>query len=133
VGGIGILGDVEVFLNYAARIGEEGPVSADPRAIFAGLGNVVGADCDQPTIGNFEFTVELNESFRLPAVLGTETSPAEDEDHWMLSLQIGELPMFRSVIGKLVVGERSSWNNVRSHINSPQTDGLAQIQNSNSE
>ena len=37
----------------------------------------------------------------------------------MLSLQFGELPTFRGVIGKLVVGEDGPWNNVRSHIQPP--------------
>jgi hypothetical protein len=30
-------------------------------------------------------------------------------------LQFGELPAFRGVVGKLVVGESGSWNYVRSH------------------
>jgi hypothetical protein len=31
----------------------------------------------------------------------------------MLSLQFGEPPAFRAVVGKLVVGEDRSWNNVK--------------------
>jgi hypothetical protein len=62
--------------------------------------------------------MEFNKPFSLPAVLGAETSAAEDENHWMLSLQLGELPAFRGVVGKLIVGEYSSWNNVRSHMKS---------------
>jgi hypothetical protein len=30
-------------------------------------------------------------------------------------LQFGELPVFRGVVGKLIVGEDSPWNNVRAH------------------
>jgi hypothetical protein len=63
--------------------------------------------------------MELNKPFSVPAVLGAETSAAEDENHWMLSLQFGELPMFRGVIGKLIVGEDRPGNNVRSHIQPP--------------
>src|SRR5712671_7898336 len=62
--------------------------------------------------------MECNKPFSLPAVLGAETSAAEDEDHWMLSLQFGELPAFRGVVGKLIVGEDSPWNNVGSHMKS---------------
>jgi hypothetical protein len=62
--------------------------------------------------------MELNKPFSLPAVLGAETSAAEDENHGMLSLQIGELPALRCVVGKLVVGEDRPWNNVRSHMKS---------------
>ena len=59
--------------------------------------------------------MELHQPFSLPAVLGAETSAAEDENHWILPLQFGELPAFRGVVGKLIVGEDSPWNNVRSH------------------
>jgi hypothetical protein len=31
-------------------------------------------------------------------------------------LEFGELPAFRGVIGKLIVGEDGAWNNVRSHM-----------------
>ena len=44
VEGIGVLGDVEIFLDDAPRIGEEGPVCTDAAAVFVGLGDVVGAD-----------------------------------------------------------------------------------------
>jgi hypothetical protein len=59
--------------------------------------------------------MELNQPFCLSAVLGAETSAAEDKNHWMLSLQFGELPVFRGVVGKLIVGEDSPWNDVGSH------------------
>ena len=35
--------------------------------------------------------MELNKPLSLPAVLGTETSAAEGENHRILSLQLGEL------------------------------------------
>jgi hypothetical protein len=59
--------------------------------------------------------MEFNKPLSLPAVLGAETSAAEDENHGMLPLQFGELPAFRGVVGKLIVGEDSPWNNLRSH------------------
>jgi hypothetical protein len=62
--------------------------------------------------------MKLNKQFRLPPVLGAKASAAENEDHGMLSLQLGELPSFRGVIRQLIVGEYSSCNYVRSHINS---------------
>jgi hypothetical protein len=60
--------------------------------------------------------MEFNKPFILPALLGAETSAAEDENHWMLSLQFGELPAFRGVVGKLIVGEDSFRNNIRPHL-----------------
>jgi hypothetical protein len=62
--------------------------------------------------------MEFDKPFGLPAVLGAETSAAEDEDHRMLSLQFRELPVFRGVVRKLVVGKDSPWNDVGSHMKS---------------
>jgi hypothetical protein len=59
--------------------------------------------------------MELNKHFRLPAILGAVTAAAEDENHGMLSLQFGELPAFRGVVGKLIVGKDCPRDNVRSH------------------
>jgi len=112
---ISVFGDVEIFLDDTPRVGEERPVGADSAAIFIRLSDIVGADRDQPAIGNLELTMQCNQPFGLPAVLGAETSAAENENHGMLSLQFGELPAFRGVVGKLIVGEDSPWNNVRSH------------------
>src|ERR1700675_4143874 len=63
--------------------------------------------------------MEFNKPFCLPAVLGAESSAAKDENHWVWSLQFGELPAFRGVIGKLIVGEDRPGNNGRSHIQTP--------------
>jgi hypothetical protein len=87
----------------------------DSDAIFIRLGDIVGADGDEPTIGNLEFAMELDKPFRLTAVLGAETSAAENQNHGMWPLQFGELATFRGVVGQLIVGEDRPWNNVRSH------------------
>src|SRR6266481_7866371 len=60
--------------------------------------------------------MQLKSSFRLPPILRAVASTAENEHHRILSLQLGELPSLCSVVGKLVVGEHSPRNNVRSHI-----------------
>jgi hypothetical protein len=60
--------------------------------------------------------MELNQSFRLPTILGAEPSTAEDENHRMWPLQFGELPAFRSMIGKLIVGKDRSGHDVSSHM-----------------
>jgi hypothetical protein len=110
-----VFGNVEIFLDNTRSVGEERPVGPDPTAIFTRLSNIVGADCDKSAIANLELTMELNQPFSLPAVFGAEASPAEDENHRVLSLQFGELPPLSGVVGKLIVGEDSPWNNVRSH------------------
>jgi hypothetical protein len=47
-------------------------------------------------------------------VFRTVASTTEHENHRMLSLQFGEPPAFRSVVGKLIIGEHRSWKDVRS-------------------
>jgi hypothetical protein len=54
----------------------------------------------------------------LTAIFGAEAAAAEDENHGMRSLHIGELPAFRGVVGKLVIWKDGPWNNVSSHVNS---------------
>src|SRR5262249_22511530 len=103
---------------FPPDIGEERPVRADAAAVFIGFGDIVRADCDQPAIPHLELTMKLNEPFMLPAVLGAVTSATENENHWILFLKFRELPALRGVIGKLVIGEHSSWKNVGSHIQS---------------
>jgi hypothetical protein len=102
-------------LDFPPRVGEERPGRADSGAIFIRLGDIVGADCDQPAIGNLEFMMELNQPFRLAAVLGSVTPAAEYENQGVVSLQVGELPVFRGVVGKFIVGKDSPWNDVRAH------------------
>src|SRR5262249_11960979 len=115
---ISVFGDVEIFLDGPTGVGEERPVSTDAAAIFIRLSDVVGAYRDQATIADLDLTMELNEPFMLPAVLGAVPSAAEQENHWIFSLQFGELPAFRGGVGKFVVREDSSWDDVRSHTQS---------------
>jgi hypothetical protein len=115
---IGIFGDVEIFLDDTPHVGEERPVGVDSAAIFIRLGEIVGAHRDKAAIGNLELTMEFDKSLSLPAVLGAKTSAAEDENHGIWSLQLGELSALSGVVRKLIVGEDRPWNNVRSHVKS---------------
>jgi hypothetical protein len=87
----------------------------DSSAKFIRLCDIVAANRDQAAIANLEFTMKLDQSFMLPSVLWAVTAAAEDDHHRILSLQFRELPPFRGVIGKLVIGKLSSGNDVRSH------------------
>jgi hypothetical protein len=118
VGRVCVFGDVEILLDDTPGVGEERPVGTDPATIFVRLGDIVGADRNQPAVGNFELTMELNQSFRLPAVFGAETAAAKDKNHRMRSLLVGELSAFGRVVRKLVVGENGSRDDVRSHLKS---------------
>ncbi len=115
VGGIRVFGDVEIFLDHARRVREKRPVRADVGAKLIGLGDIVGADCDQPAIANLELAMEFHEQFRLAAIFRAESTAAENQNHGMLCLQLGELAMLAGVIGELVVGENGPRNNVSSH------------------
>src|SRR5882672_8934722 len=81
VDGIRVFGNVEIFLDNTPRVGKERPVGADASAVFTGLSNIVGADCDKAAIANLHLTMELYKLFSLPAVFGAEASAAEDKNH----------------------------------------------------
>ena len=73
---VGVFGDVEIFLDGAAGVGEERPVGADAGAIFIRLGDIVGADGDEAAVGDFEFAMKLDEEFSLATVFRAEASAA---------------------------------------------------------
>ena len=90
------------------RVGEKRPARADSGAKLIRLGDVVRANRDQPAIAYLELMVKLEKSFMLAAILGTIISAAKNENCRMLSLEFREFPTLRRVIGKLVIGERST-------------------------
>jgi hypothetical protein len=59
--------------------------------------------------------MQLDEEFCLPAVLGAIPSAAEYENHGMLTLQLGELTAFCSMVGEFVIGEKRAGHNIGSH------------------
>ena len=81
-------------------------MGADSAAILIRLRDVVGSNRDQAAIGNLELTMEGNQPFSLPSVLGAESSAAKYENHWIVVLQFGELPALRGVVGKLTASWR---------------------------
>ena len=105
---IGILGDIEVLLNDAARIRKKWPMRADPGPEFICVGDVVCADRHQPAITDFHLTMELKQSFMLPAIFRAISAAAENHDHRIQRLQLGQLAMFPGLIRKLVIWEDSS-------------------------
>jgi hypothetical protein len=52
-------------------------VCADAGAIFVGFRQTVGADGDEPAIGNLQLAMKLNQELCLTPVFRTEASPAE--------------------------------------------------------
>jgi hypothetical protein len=99
---ISVFGDVEIFLDDTPRVGEERPMGTDSAAIFIRLSDIVGANRDKAAKGNLELTMD-SISPSGPAVLGAKTSAAEDENHWMVYLQLGELSAFSGVVVRNVI------------------------------
>jgi hypothetical protein len=62
-----------------------------------------------------ELAMQLDEALGLTAVFGAEASAAEDEDHRMNRLKLGELAALGGVIGEFVVGEDRAGDDVWSH------------------
>src|SRR5215470_14538948 len=62
--------------------------------------------------------MKLDQSFGLPALFGAIAPATEDQNHWILPLQFGELPACRGVVGKLIVGKDGPWADVGPHVNS---------------
>jgi len=114
---VGVFGDVEIFLDGAAGVREKRPVGVDASAVFICFGDVVGADGDEAAIGDFEFAMELHEEFGLAAIFGAEASAAEDQNHGMRALEVGEFAVLGGVVGKVVVGKCGAGNDVGSHGN----------------
>ena len=84
--GIGILGDVEILLDDAPRIGKKRPVCPDPRAKLVSLSDIVGANRDEATVANFHLAMQLKKAFMLSPVLWTKGAPAQNENRRVLSL-----------------------------------------------
>jgi len=127
---IRVFGNIEIFLNYAPRVGQERPVGANSAAKFIGLNNSVGSDCDQPAICNLELAVELNEALMLPTLLRAVTAATENKNHRIWPLEFRELPALGAVVGKLIIGEDSAWNNIISHLQNFSVCGCVSKRNS---
>jgi hypothetical protein len=62
-------------------------VSADTTTIFVRLSDIVGTDRDKSAIANLDLTVEFKKPFSLSAILGAETTAAEDPRGKSLNLE----------------------------------------------
>src|SRR4029077_12629487 len=79
--GVRVLGDVEILLNLASRIGQKGPMSADAGAVLIRRKHVVGTDSDQAGVTNFHLVVKLDQALGLAQVLRAVSSAAKHRDH----------------------------------------------------
>ena len=87
-------------------------MSADTGAVLIGEGDVIGAYGDEAAVGDFKLAMEFDKAFGLAAIFGAETPSAEDEDHGVRSLEVGELAALCSVIGELIIREEYAGDDV---------------------
>ena len=52
----------------------------------------------------------------LSPLFWAETAATEDKNHRIWPLEFRELPALGAVVGKLIIGEDSAWNNIISHL-----------------
>src|SRR6266850_307326 len=75
--GVRVLGDVEILLNFASRIGQKGPMSADAGSVLIRRKHVVGTDSDQARVTDFHLVVKLDQTLGLASLLRAVSSPAK--------------------------------------------------------
>lgn len=68
------VGDVQILLRLAPRVGEERPVAPHAVSELVGLEEVIGRDGDQAAIAHLHLARRLQESLVLPPVLRTEAT-----------------------------------------------------------
>ena len=91
--GVGVLLNVEVLLDRALWVGEEGPLGADRRAELLDRVVVVRRDRGDLRVGDRDLRVERGELQVLLVLLRAVVAAREREDQRVLALQLAELRM----------------------------------------
>jgi len=102
---VGILLDVEIFLNCSLGIRKEGPLGADRRAEFLERMMIVGGDGCYLSVRHGDLRVERRQFPMLLVLLGAVVSARERENQWISALQLAELARLARMVGQFVVGE----------------------------
>src|SRR5215212_1114986 len=113
--GIGVLPDVELFLDDSARIREERPLRTDRVAELLGRVVLVGGDCGDFGVGDVDLRIVRGELEVLLVLLWAVVAAREREDHRILALDLAEPARDALVVGQLVVGESVAWDDVGAH------------------
>src|SRR6266853_323773 len=79
--GVRILGDVEVLLNLACRIGQKGPMGSSAAAIVIRRKQVVGTYSDEAGVTDLHLAVKFDQTLGLSLVPRAESSAAKHQDH----------------------------------------------------
>jgi hypothetical protein len=84
--GVGVLLDVQVLLNHATHVGEEGPLGADRRSELLELVMPVGRDRGDLGLGDDDLRIGRGELEVLLVLLRAVVAARESEDEWILAL-----------------------------------------------
>ena len=103
--------DVEVLLDGALRVGEEGPLGADGRTELLDRVVVVGRDRSDLGIGDPDLRVERGEL--LLVLFRAVVAAREREDQWVVALQLAEPAHGFGVVRQLAVGKDAAWARCR--------------------
>ena len=87
---VGVLLDVEVLLDGAVRVREEGPLGADRRAELLERVVVVGRDRGDLRVGDRDLRIERGELKVLLVLLRAVVAAREREDQRVVALQLAE-------------------------------------------
>ena len=122
--GVGVLLDVEILLDDALRVGEEGPLGADRGTELLERVMLVGRDRGDLRVGDGDLRIERGELEMLLVLLRAVVAAREREDQGIVALQLAELSGDVLVVGQLVVGERGAGLDVRAHGRTPFALGM---------
>ena len=111
--GVGVLLDVDVFLNLSLRVGEEGPLGSDGRTEFLKSMVIVGGDRGDLGIRHGNLRVERGELQMLLVLLRAVVAARERENQRVVALDFAEFALCARVIWQFVVGENSSGYDIR--------------------
>src|SRR3954471_8316754 len=112
---VGVLLDVEVLLDDAPGVGEEGPLGADRVAELLEGVVLVGRDRGDLRVRDVDLRKVRGELEVLLVLLGAVVAAREREDHRVVALDLAELARQVLVVGQFVVRERGAGCDVRAH------------------
>ncbi len=109
---VGVLLDVEFFLDRPSRVGQEGPLSADRCAELLQRVVVVGGNRHDLGVGNRDLRLERCKLKVLLVLFRTVVAAGEREDHRIPALELTQRAHGIGVVGQRIIGEDAPGDDV---------------------